>query len=256
MSIRHKKNQCFATEALLSIKRLNEELVLLECAWSGPAPQPGQFFMLRPCRSSVLLGRPISVLGWSPPEGRGQAGRLRFLIARRGRGTAELAETRVGDSLELNGPIGKSWPLSESGIALIGGGIGLAPLVFLAESLPPLTYDFYAGFRSTPYCLEAVAARRLVIASEDGSAGERGRIPDYFDASRYDRVYACGPDAMLRVIAEACRRAGVQCYLSLERRMACGAGACLGCTVRTVNGNRRCCVDGPIFDAEELLFDE
>ncbi|MFQ3547224.1 MAG: dihydroorotate dehydrogenase electron transfer subunit, partial [Termitinemataceae bacterium] len=127
---------------------------------------------------------------------------------------------------------------------------------YLAIRLPAGTYDFYAGFRSRSYGLDGLTAGTTVIASEDGSSGRRGLIPDFFDPVQYQRVYACGPLPMLRAITRKCEAAAVPCHISLEERMACGVGACLGCSIRTVHGNRRCCADGPIFDAQEVLFDE
>lgn len=257
----------FQRSTLLDIQKINDEIFSMAVSWSGPAPQAGQFFMIRPERSAVFLGRPISV--WSREK---NSGTVHFLIALRGQGTREMAAMQKGDGLELSGPLGNCWPLftldrdAETAFpksanpdripaALIGGGIGVAPLVFLAEGLNENDFDFYAGFRSTPYGLEKVRARTTVIATEDGCAGSRGRIPDLLEAGKYQTVYACGPEAMLQAVARACTASGTRCYLSLERRMACGVGACLGCTVETKNGNRRCCVDGPVFDAAELLYD-
>jgi NAD(P)H-flavin reductase len=94
-----------------------------------------------------------------------------------------------------------------------------------------------------------------VVATEDGCEGCTGRIPDYLEGADYSAVYACGPEAMLRAVAKSCENAGTPCWLSLERRMACGVGACLGCTVATKAGNRRCCADGPIFSSQEVIFD-
>jgi NAD(P)H-flavin reductase len=176
--------------------------------------------------------------------------------------------------------------------ALVGGGAGVAPLVALAEELSAGgagsgreaarfrgEFDFYAGFRKSfadgeGGLLEKTGgARRLILAFEDSGGfggpapGRRGaarrpggrllavyhgRIPDFFDPAGYSVVYACGPEPMLRALASRCARAKVPCYVSLERRMACGVGACLGCTVETRNGNKRCCADGPIFPAEEI----
>jgi NAD(P)H-flavin reductase len=208
----------------------------------------------------MLLGRPISVFGWDGPSAL-----VRFLIARRGRGTGELAALGTGEKAELTGPLGNAWAdmaaASEQAgprrpPALIGGGIGTAPLAAFGADLEPGSFDFYAGFRTGSFGPEGLQPRSLIIASEDGSAGLRGRIPDFLEPAKYSAVYACGPEPMLKAVAGACKKAGVPCFISVERRMACGAGACLGCTVRTTGGNRRCCADGPIFRAEELLFDE
>lgn len=255
-------DRAFLEAPLLSSRPLAPDMVAIECAWDGPPPSPGQFFMVRARRSSVLLGRPISVFGWEPGRDgdacrAGRAGGvLRFLVARRGRGSGELVELVPGDAVELAGPLGTGWLApSEGRTALVAGGVGIAPLAFLAGSLPPGSYDLYAGFRSASPDLDTFRPAHATIATEDGSEGSRGRITEFFEPAPYRTVYACGPEAMLRAVARACVAAGVACYLSLERRMACGVGACLGCAVSTVAGKRRCCVDGPVFDAREVLFE-
>jgi NAD(P)H-flavin reductase len=167
-----------------------------------------------------------------------------------------------GEEAELTGPLGNRWtdflPVPGGRTALVGGGIGVAPLIALsAEKSGP--FDFYAGFRTAPRAgglLNLVKAENLLIATEDGSEGEKGLIPGFLDPSRYAAVCACGPGAMLKAVALRCAGAKVPCYVSLERRMACGVGACLGCAVGTPGGNRRCCADGPVFPAGELNFDE
>jgi NAD(P)H-flavin reductase len=264
---------------------MGPEISCLEFAWDGPAPRGGQFFLVRPLRSGVFLGRPLSAAGWTPapgdtPENRrrirekaqgpgrpGTVDLIRFLLVRRGKGTGELSALGAGEPAELTGPLGNAWgdflfPQREP-IALIGGGIGIAPLLAFAGELSGRRFDFYAGFRTLRGGEERERllapvwprAREIVIATEDGTAGRKGRIPDLLDPAKYAAVYACGPESMLRIVAASARKAGVPCFVSLERPMACGVGACLGCTVRTTRGNQRCCTDGPIFNAEELCFD-
>ena len=233
---------------------INEDVVSLEFSWSGPEPKAGQFFLVKPKRVSVFLARPLSVAGWQP-------GRLRFLLAIRGRGTEELAGLKIGEKAWLTGPLGRGWAEASAGIsqgvvALVSGGVGIAPLAFFAQELGNRAFDFYAGFRSGPFCLEGIQPRSLILSSEDGSSGLKGRITDHFLPKPYNAVYACGPEAMLKTIAGVCKAAGVPCFVSMERHMACGTGACLGCAVETLNGNKRCCVDGPVFNAGEINFDE
>jgi NAD(P)H-flavin reductase len=247
---------------------ISGEIFRLDFAWAGPAPRPGQFFLIKPKRSAVFLGRPISVAAWEPAAPPA-AGRVRFLIARRGRGTGELDALHIGEEAQLTGPLGNSWgdfPLSgkKGRAALVGGGVGIAPLIFLAAELPQGAFDFYAGFRDPPGegAREELLGPALlrshgtVTAAERGKADRQGRITDFLDPANYAGVYACGPAAMLKALAAACKAAGTPCFVSLERPMACGVGACLGCTVRTRGGNRRCCSDGPVFNAEELIFDD
>ena len=247
---------------LINNTSINRETFRLDFAWNGPAPRAGQFFMVKPKRSSVFLGRPLSVAHW-------ESTRVQFLIARRGKGTEELSDMRPGEEAELTGPLGNAWagflPAGEKPIALVGGGIGLAPLEALAGELPEGNFVVHAGFRTGFRSMEEksgllgpalLGAAKLVIAAEDGGDGLQGRIPDFLEPEQYACVCACGPEAMLKAVAARCKAAKVPCLVSLERRMACGVGACLGCAVSTVNGNRRCCADGPIFNAEDVIFDE
>lgn len=248
-------------------RRIADGIFELAVEWRGPVPLPGQFFLIRPTRSSMFLGRPISVFSF-------ENGAVSLLIARRGTGTAELENLRVGEAVELTGPLGNAWaipdgcslydPMTKKTIgsldpskplALIGGGIGIAPLAFLARTLSA-GYDLYAGFRSRSFGIAGLEPRTLVLATEDGCEGCRGRIPDYLDPRGYGAVFACGPEPMIRAVAAACGKIGTTCFVSLERRMACGVGACLGCSVATRAGNRRCCVDGPVFDAAEVIFND
>jgi len=277
---------------------INNEIFRLDFIWQAAqtklaSPQAGQFFMIKPKRSSVFLGRPISVAKWEPAatdrnfirkKARGkktpfqryltgkylESDTVSFLIARRGQGTQELAAMRTGEEAELIGPLGNAWadflPPAQNGgkIALIGGGIGLAPLNALLCETPGYLFDVYAGFRAgfksdaekSALLGAANKANKIVIATEDGADGHKGRIPDFLEPGQYAAVCACGPEPMLKAVAAKCKAAAVPCFVSLEKRMACGVGACLGCTVKTVNGNRRCCADGPIFKADEVIFDE
>ena len=157
------------------------------------------------------------------------------------------------------GPLGNSWPVPPKGakIACFGGGVGVAPVAGFASTLPKKSYDFYAAFKSGSYGLDYIFPENLIITTDDGSVGIKGMITAAVNKEvikKYDVVYACGPEPMLAVIQKVCREAKVKCYLSMENRMACGLGACLGCTISTKEGNKRCCKDGPVFDSEILDF--
>ncbi|HCC37710.1 MAG TPA: dihydroorotate dehydrogenase [Treponema sp.] len=264
-------NKQSALCGLINNTFINNQIFRLDFEWPGEPPKAGQFFMIKPARTSVFLGRPISVAAWNSVSKI-----VSFLVAVRGKGTAEFAEMRAGETALLTGPLGNSWAdfMPEAAghangkpVALAGGGIGVAPLEALYAEFPGYRFDFYAGFRTGfsgddekagilgPAASPPVGSS-LVIATEDGTEGVKGLIPGFIDPRKYSRVFACGPEPMLKKIAAQCGAAGVPCFVSLERYMACGAGACLGCTVKTINGNRRCCADGPIFPAEELIFDE
>jgi NAD(P)H-flavin reductase len=275
---------------VLRIQWINREIFRLDIAWPGPPPKAGQFFLIRPERTGCFLGRPLSAALAEPavedtPKNRGRlrgksyetveyniTDSIAFMIALRGRGTEELAGLKFGDKAELIGPLGNAWTdflsLNKTGekIALIGGGIGIAPLLALTSELEEDSFDFYAGFKTLstkPKSYEyehllgpALYAGKIILATEDGSKGHKGFIPAFLDPGKYGAVCACGPEPMLKVVAAKCRAVGVPCFVSMEKRMACGVGACLGCTVKTTNGNKRCCADGPVFPGEDILFDE
>lgn len=277
MSLPLRERRTLLCEVLCN-RRTSHEIFRLDIAWPGPQPLAGQFFLVRPERTGCFLSRPVSAALPPQPSGAVQnrvPGSIRFMIALRGKGTAELAGLRSGDNVELTGPLGNAWtdflPVKggEGKIALIGGGIGLAPLIALGLELweAGRGFDFYAGFKTLPSGPEDrgyedflghnfFEAGNIVLATEDGSRGNAGRIPDFLDPRKHSAVCACGPEPMLKAVRAKCSAAAVPCFISLERRMACGAGACLGCTVKTAGGNKRCCADGPVFPAEEILFDD
>jgi len=248
---------------LVSNTHVNGEVFILQFSWGGPAPKAGQFFMVKPLRTSVFLPRPISVFDYSDAKNT-----VRFLIARKGMGTDELSQMNTGEKAQLTGPLGNCWAefLPENGMtALVGGGVGVAPLAALVSERPEHNFHFYAGFRNgfrekeeeTAMLGSALCAKKLIVSAEDGKNAPGGRIVDFLlEPENYSVIFACGPEPMLKAVIKKCEAKGIPCYVSLERRMACGAGACLGCTVRTAKGNRRCCVDGPVFSAGELIFDE
>ena len=227
--------------------------------------EPGQFFMLRREPSQVLLARPISVYWAEVVE---QQWQVTFLILLKGQGTQELCSLAAGDKVSIIGPLGNTFPrpssiVSKDGagvkVCVVGGGIGVAPVAGFAATLPENSYDFYAGFKSGSYGLEKLKANKLVVTTDDGSCGVKGMIPQVLDAAAlknagYQVVYSCGPEPLLAYVQEICRETGIPCYLSMESAMACGMGACLGCTIATTEGNRRCCADGPVFPGEILLF--
>jgi len=237
-----------------------------------PDPCPGQFFMLRARPSGVFLGRPISVYRYNDDT-------ITFLILKKGRGTAELCNVSVGQYVDVIGPIGNTFPLPDSSevqdffstdtvkaekkgnelsIAVLGGGIGVAPVAGFSLSLPSGSFDFYASFRSGSYGLDEIEsrARKLLITTEDGSVGVKGMLPEVFSPDTYDLIYACGPLPMLKYVQRVCEQSprNPLVFISLEKHMACGAGACLGCTIQTKHGNKRCCVDGPVFNAAEVVL--
>lgn len=231
-------------------------LLVVDYANFGDTPKPGQFFMLKSAKSEVFLTRPISIYKIEKNE-------ISFLILQKGKGTAELCSLATNDELLMIGPLGNSFlpPNKNKKLAIIGGGIGVAPVAGFASTLQPSTYDFFASFKTGVYGIENVHAKNLYITTDDGSVGTKGMLPTVFNEEllqkeNYDLVYACGPEPMLKYVQQLCIKNNVKSFLSMEARMACGVGACLGCTINTTNGNKRCCKDGPVFDGETLIFSE
>lgn len=224
-------------------------------------PLPGQFFMLRSVKSQHLLARPISVFH---AENTSRGVEVTFLILLKGKGTTELCSLEVDDKVQILGPLGNVFPRpaltsDNEKVLIVGGGIGVAPVAGFAESLPENSYDFIASFKSGSYGLENIRAKNLTITTDDGSVGIKGMVTAAIDANKikaegYKAVYACGPAPMLNYIKTVSEEAGVQCWISMEARMACGVGVCLGCVIPTTEGNLRCCKDGPVFDSKILSF--
>lgn len=334
-------------------------------------PLPGQFYMLRACKSSVTYGRPISV--WYA-AGQAECLEVSFLIARRGKATHELCALRAGDEVDAIGPLGKpfpdwqaaaaAWAVSQGAVAqgeaaalarpataasgedagsaapkdagaldggggprslgaygkgaafedaapswgeggpvierfgtaavakepslepviglfqlnrapdpdewegdyvrqmdvcLCAGGVGIAPIAFLASHISDVRWDLYVGFKSDIFGLEYVPGHYMRFATEDGSYGDRGNLAAIFDvdvvrANGYKVIYACGPEGMLSYVKSVALAAGVPCYMSLESRMLCGVGACLSCSIDTNEARQRVCKDGPVFECRAIDF--
>ena len=233
---------------LMENKSVSDGIFKLTAEFSG-GMKPGQFFMLKTLDNSFLLPRPISVNDVGVKE-------VTFLYRAEGKGTSKLSSMKAGEELQLFGPLGNGFDMQElkGKIAVVGGGIGIAPLLYLTKQLGRNAH-VYLGFKNCVYTVDKFEkyAGQVLIVTEDGSIGEKGFVTDYVDFSKYDAVVTCGPEIMMKKIITGCKEAGVKCYASLERRMACGMGVCLGCTVVTKNGNKRACKDGPVFMSEELI---
>jgi len=215
------------------------------------AASPGQFYLLRAWDRDPLLSRPMSVFD-RDPEG------ISFLIFARGPGTQHLARLAPRDPVTLFGPLGNPVRPSGGRLALVGGGSGIAPLYFAAKEFRTSgEVDVFLGFRDRPFLVSAfqAVASEVRVASETGAGAVQGLVTDMFPPHGYGACYACGPYAMLARLREVCRAEAVPLYVFLEERMACGVGACRGCPVRTVNGVRLVCRDGPVFPAEEVIWD-
>jgi dihydroorotate dehydrogenase electron transfer subunit len=248
----------------------NHRLVLEVAGWPGAAP--GQFVMLSPGargdaeRFDPLLPRPMAV--YRATASGADRSALEILYKATGRGTRLLAGARAGERVRVVGPLGASFSLPEPGerALLVGGGTGIASLYELAararERVPVVVL---LGARSAADLMgradfESLGVE-LRVASEDGSAGRRGLVTELLEAALgepgagRDLVYACGPTAMMRRAAELAAARGRRCIVSLENRMACGFGVCLGCAVpRAQGGFALVCRDGPVLDAASVSW--
>nr|WP_300004424.1 dihydroorotate dehydrogenase electron transfer subunit [Tissierella sp.] len=211
--------------------------------------KPGHFFMIRGWEGNdPFLPRPISVADV-------EEGVLTFLYEVRGRGTHIISKICPGDTLDILGPLGNGFQLNKAKrTALISGGIGIAPMFYLLKELEG-EIDFYAGFRNEVYWMEKIekVATKLDISTEDGSCGHKGFCIDNFNPKEYDQVLTCGPIPMMKRVVEMCQGI-VPVQVSMESKMACGIGACLGCTIETPHGMKRVCKEGPVFKGEEVIF--
>jgi len=250
---------------VVSNERLAEGvgLMTLDAPRCAASISPGQFVHLRVARGAdIILRRPFSVH-------RVLGERIEILYQVLGAGTLRLAEKESGDaSMDIVGPLGSGWvvPDDTAHALLVTGGLGAAPLGMLAEALADRGVAVVVAM-GAPCAQRLVArevfervARRVEIATDDGSAGEQGLVTAVsrrlLASEVFDVVYTCGPEAMQRIVAGQAAGHGVACQVSLERLMACGIGACLSCVVSTTGGRKRACIDGPVFDAGEVVWDE
>ncbi|WP_456435643.1 dihydroorotate dehydrogenase electron transfer subunit [Thermovibrio ammonificans] len=218
--------------------------------------EPGQFAMVQ-VRSKLqldpLLRRPLGIFNL-------EGNRVSFLYRVYGRGTKLLTEVEAGSEIEVLMPLGNSIPQRGEKFLFIAGGIGIGGLFLAARRFKEAGKEVVVlyGERSRenlsglPF-LEEFGIEHVVY-TEDGSFGKKGFVTQDLHSYTGFTWVACGPTPMMKAVKEEAARLKVECYLSLDRRMACGVGACLGCTVETVNGYKRCCVEGPVFRAEEVIL--
>lgn len=220
--------------------------------------KPGQFLSVYIKDESKLLPRPISIC-----EIDREKGRLRIVYRVVGAGTEEISAYQAGDDITVMGPLGNGFPLAAEGkkAFLIGGGIGIPPMLELAKQLG-CEKQMVLGYRDELFLeKEFEAYGPVYVATEDGSAGTAGNVLDAIQANNLeaDVIFACGPTPMLRALKAYAMERGMECWLSLEEKMACGIGACLACVCQSKDvdehsqvHNKRICKDGPVFLAQEV----
>lgn len=220
---------------------------------------PGQFVNVYLDADGKLLPRPISICETEP-----DTGILRLVFRVAGQGTAYLSGKMPGETLRVLGPLGNGFPMESKNAFLIGGGIGIPPMLELAKRLSADTdIQIVVGYADRNLFLAEELGKYgpVYVSTDDGSRGTHGNVIDAIreNGLKADVIYACGPKPMLRSLKEYAARHGMECYLSMEERMACGIGACLGCVCVTTGkdahsnvNNKRVCKDGPVFRAEEI----
>ena len=219
---------------------------------------PGQFINIFSNDKSKLLPRPISICEINELKNT-----LRVVFRVVGEGTTEFSELKAGDTVEILGPLGNGFPLEGEKAIVVGGGIGVPPMLELAKQLKG-SVTAVMGYRNDDLFLadEFIdAAADVIIATDDGSVGVHGTVVDAMKENELtaDVIYACGPKPMLRGVAQYALEKGIKCYVSMEERMACGVGACLGCVCQSKEvddhshvKNKRVCKDGPVFLSTEV----
>ncbi len=203
----------------------------------------GQFCMLRAWDAYPVLSRPISIFDC---DGEG----ISFLYKVVGQGTELLAQLKPGDTIDVQGPYGNGFPAVTGKVALVGGGIGVAPLYYTAKMLKAQgnPVDLYLGFTD-----EALLQQEYEAVCDELTVNIGGYITDDINPADYDYIMTCGPHIMMQVLADKVKGTAAQLYVSMENRMGCGVGACLVCSCKTTGGNKKVCKDGPVFKAEEVF---
>ena len=249
--------------------RLNTEYFILKLQKEGELhPQndaifAGQFVQILIPNNKTFLRRPISIFDVNY-DVENKILTIFLLIKIAGKGTEELSKLQENQKINLIYPLGNHFSTFgtneiEKTTLLIGGGVGIAPLFYLGKFLPQKNLNFLLGYRNK----ESVILKekfeeigKIFITTDDGSFGEKGTVLQHYilKNQKFDKIYACGPTAMLKSVAKYAEEKNIDCELSLENLMACGIGACLCCVNKKITGTKSVCVDGPVFNIKELNF--
>lgn len=201
----------------------------------------GQFYMLRAWDTYPLLSRPISIYDIDDNS-------ISFLYKVFGEGTQIFSKLREGDTIKLEGPYGNGYEKVEGKVALVGGGIGIAPLYLVAKNIE--NCDAYLGFRNEAILIDDFKE----LCNEVHVVTGNTFVTDILEVERYDYILTCGPTPMMEKLVKMVEGTKTKIMVSLENHMACGVGACLVCTCKTKSGNKKTCKDGPVFWGEDVIF--
>ena len=233
------------------------------CCQAAETAKPGQFISMYTNDGSKLLPRPISICEIDKEQG---MLRVVYRVTGENTGTKQFSEMKAGDTLPIIGPLGNGFPYELADgkrVFLMGGGIGVPPILELAKQMRCEKKQIVVGYRDSQTFLKEEFEQNgeVYISTEDGSVGIKGNVMDAIreQALEADMIYACGPTPMLRAIKQYAEENNIVCYISLEERMACGIGACLACVCKSKEkdhhtnvNNKRICKDGPVFLSTEV----
>ncbi len=228
--------------------------LMLCCPKIAAEAKPGQFVEVYPDNGKNLLSRPISICEIGENT-------IRLVFQKVGKGTEIFSQLNEGDEIRVLGPCGNGYTLSEGKNVLVGGGIGVPPLLETCKQLFGEKI-VVLGFRSGSFLTEEFekAGAKVYVATDDGSVGFKGNVVDLLKAENItgDMIYSCGPKIMLKFLSAYAEENNIKCQVSMEERMACGIGACVGCVVQIKNGDsweyKKVCKDGPVFDSKEVCW--
>ena len=216
--------------------------------------KPGQFIQVRLPSNEFTLRRPFGIAALKEDQ-------VTMFYRVVGRGTEYLTSLKSGEVVNLLGALGNGFTMNEGKVLLVGGGLGLAPLIFAASELKAV--DVLIGGKNA---MEAnlwqsefePLVDELFLATDDGSAGIHGFVtellPEVLSKNEYSEILTCGPEIMMKRVAALANEKNIPCQVSLEKRMGCGLGACLSCSIDTIHGRRKICQDGPVFNAAEVFY--
>lgn len=247
---------------VVEVEKIGDDYALLKLKADADVElldiKPGQFVQVKvPDSAETFLRRPISVNNYFP-----ETGELWLLVRNAGPGTAKLCALSNGSRLNLVLPLGNGFtmPSSDKRVLLVGGGVGVAPLLYFGKQLKEAgcRFEFLLGGRTSNHLPELdyfLELGKVNVCTDDGSYGFKGVVTQHPVMSEpFDGIYCCGPLPMMKAVANVARENSVGCEVSLENMMACGVGACLCCVEKTVKGNVCVCTEGPVFDIEQLRW--
>lgn len=218
-------------------------------------PTPGQFIMIN-CGGNTLLKRPFSICDHDADE-------ITIVYRIKGKGTYNLSKVKALDTLEVTGPHGHGFDMFDkfNNILIVGGGIGIPPLLFLSKKLKSKNLKIVLGFKSDVFLVDEFKKYGdVVIATEDGNTGIKGHVTDAMkgEIKDIDMIYGCGPMQMLKSVKDMAEKYDVPCQISVEEHMGCGIGACMVCACKTKTDSgfqyKKVCKDGPVFWSREVVF--